>query len=175
MQIAEAKLTASSGYQNTKSYRQCIETLFNLTQRCHNPYHAYTTTLSPPNSTFGHEFNHYLLRSLWHAFLANRRLKYLISKRDWDFDCHQKLGWACYLHFSPQCDMSMVEPKNMSLIYVRHSSRPLQQPGPHVADRNRIDAMYFHQTGTTTGLETMATHFANVLPPGICSFAEGDI
>jgi hypothetical protein len=80
------------------SIRLCIERTLNLTQSCTNPNRLYVTTLGQ-SSGFGSEFIAYLMNSLLTAMMQNKRMVYLVSKRSWEYDCPQHLGWACYFTF----------------------------------------------------------------------------
>ncbi len=55
--------------------------------------HTYSPTYS---------INHLLTRPLI------RRLVYVISNRNWEYDCPHKHGWGCYLDFKTQCSDGIV-------------------------------------------------------------------
>lgn len=121
--------------------RICLETIVNLTQSCSNKNYVYSTTMGI-GSGFASEFNFYLIKSMLFGVFSNRRLIYLISKRTWEYDCPEQLGWACYLSFGT-CPDRIVEPKDMDFSTLYSPHLRLKQSGPAYFDRPQISEMQY--------------------------------
>lgn len=94
-------LTIAAALSSTaEPMTECLKSMIDLTQSCTSHNHLYVTTMGQ-TSGIGSEFNAYLMNSLKTALIQNRRMIYLASKRPWEYDCEEKLGWACYFSFLP--------------------------------------------------------------------------
>jgi hypothetical protein len=67
----------------------------------------------------------------------------LISKRGWEYDCPQRLGWACYLSFG-HCPDRIAEPKDMVFSTIFSPFLKLKQSGPAYFDRPQINEMQYN-------------------------------
>lgn len=76
----------------------CFEELLAKSQSCDNPALMYVS-LEGGGSGLGSEFNMYLVYALIDAVRKNKRMVYFNSRRHWEYDCAEKLGWGCYLTF----------------------------------------------------------------------------
>jgi hypothetical protein len=76
----------------------CFEEMIAKSQRCDNPAIMYAS-LEGGGSGLGSEFNVYLVYAFIDAVRKNKRMVYFHSKRKWEYDCDEKLGWGCYLEF----------------------------------------------------------------------------
>ena len=117
----------------------CLRALLKDSQNCQVRDLLYVTvstvidlTITPPSFKFtntrfqqtqgrsvraglGAEFNHYLIHSLLNALWTKRRLVFLTSMRSWEYDCPERLGWACYL--SLPCKDSVVNMSSIDFSY----------------------------------------------------------
>jgi len=107
------------------SAQKCFIEALNKTQSCDNPDILYVTNMGT-SSGLGSEFNAYLIRSLLTAVSSKRRMVYFKSKRNWEYDCDSKSGWACYLQF--RCSESGVNSSELdySQKYVFKDATSLQ-------------------------------------------------
>jgi hypothetical protein len=76
----------------------CFEEMLAKSQACSNPRLLYVS-LEGGGSGLGSEFNHYLIYALLDAVRKNKRMVYFASKRKWEYDCPEHLGWGCYFNF----------------------------------------------------------------------------
>lgn len=157
---------------NSMQLAACISTLFNLTQRCDSDNYYYGTTLNYGDE-LGTEFNYWLMRSMMRSFATNRRFVYMVTHRDWAFDCPQQHGWACYLNF-PSCHNSIIEVKDMNFTNTRNPLNIWKYPGPKVAEQEAIRNINFYPPFYKQVLSVLRDTYEEVVPKGICDFVDED-
>lgn len=135
--------SSSSSDTTTLTYRQCFETLFNLTQSCSNHNYFYATNIGvASNNNFISEFNEYLMKILLRAIYTNRRFIYLQTNRTWKYNCEEGKGWACYFSFTPCLDGTVTRADmDMSRL---PSNDYITDPGNAYMDREDMNNYHFN-------------------------------
>lgn len=124
------------------TYQDCFLTMLNITQRCGNDNHHFTTTINY-HTSFSAQFTRHIMKSLLQAIYANRRFTYVKTPRAWEHNCPAGLGWACYFSFAT-CPDAAVEPKDMDFSH-RPANGRIEDPASAYFDREEVDKYLFNQ------------------------------
>lgn len=143
------QLQSPSRIVNSKDFKTCQEAVFNHIASCTNNNFMFVTTLGDANTSFSTEFLYYYVRTIWLTFFSNRRMIFLRTKRHWQYDCPEQLGWFCYFTKHSYCPDTVTEVKDMDISHPRNSRDKWGVPGPKMIDRNQIADIYYHPSGQT--------------------------
>ncbi len=113
----------SSRKKENDNFEECYNLAIEYTQNCNHHYPLYVTTMGL-SSGLGSEFNYFLSKALLQAALRNKRLVYLKSGINWEYDCPEKGGWSCYLQF--RCNDSVVGREEVDLYHLFQGHSLLQ-------------------------------------------------